>query len=860
MAYARLHCSFTVLVFLTLAYPSWSEDPQGAGKLEAIKEAKACTDLYGDPLPPGAVARLGTERFRPGSYVRFVACLPDGEAILTLDQENGFLTLVTIWELATGRVLQRFAGPPQRSGGSTVALSADGKMLVTMGYDSRTRKASVLLWDVASGKELPPLTDVGVNAMAIALAPDGKTLAVSTNIPGDFRLWDLTTRSEVRHFQETEDLWPQLAFSPDGRTLASGGMKGGVRLWDVATGRQLRAVRGHGEQLTSLTFSPDNKTLATATRTEKSIRLWDTATGKELRAFQGELGSACLAFSPDGRFLASGEEVGDDQGLKHHPVRLWDVATGREVRRFLGHLFGANVVAFSHDGSKLISGGIACPLRIYEVATGKVINAAEAHESHVNSVAFSPDGKTLATGGLDGAIRFWEARAGKPSRLFAEEHRDRVWQVAYSPDGRTLASASQDGTARFWDPSSGRETGRLPLMSAGLLSVAYTPDSLILAACATSGEITFWDAATHRKLDRPSKVKGNFGSRPFSPDGKMFAAIDLPSIQGSISIWDTVTGKRIHRWQLSSYMAVHPAFSPDGRMLATAVLTKALHFLDIPTHKDRSIVLSMDAPPTALQFSPDGRLLAIGTAGGTIILWEIASNQVRRRFSGHLSSVSSLTFSPDGSLLASGNYDTTTLLWDMTGRADMGSMRPRALSRQEVDILWSALASDDAAKAYQAMLALTISSEVALPLFKEKLRPVAGVGPQQLEQLIADLDSPHFALRQKATQELGKFRELARASLRRALEGQISLEMRRRLEELLSNIEPSVAAPELLQSLRAVEVLEQIGTPEVAQILQTLAQGAPESRLTAEAMATLARLTKRFDRSHSTERSRKPPR
>jgi WD40 repeat protein len=752
--------------------------------------------------------------------------------------------------------LQRTAGPALAIRKS--AFSADGKSLVILGADRQGQEARLVLWDVLAEKEGPaPATDVA-KASTIALTPDGRTLAVaaSSNQGSTINLWDLKTRQNIQQLSDDDVAAKLLVFSPSGRALASSGSRGRICLWDVATGRQLWAGAGHGDSLSAIAFSPAGTTIASSAVAEKTIRFWDAATGRELRVWKCEFGSACLAFSPTGKTLASGDAF-SNFASGHCPVRLWDVSTGTELRRLTGNLFGVDGVAFSRDGSKLASGGLVTALRIYDTATGKELFQAEAHESLVTSVAFSPDSKTVATGGFDGTMRLWEAATGKPLCLFAEGHQRTVASVAFSPDGRVLASSNTgDGTVRLWEPGSGRITGRLANKKG--VSIAYAPNGRTLVA-AEGGiaraeyALHFWDTATLKERNPPAGMTGLIGAHSFSADGRLLATMaqQMQGGQSSLSVWDLETRKEIGRWSVRP-IATNPALSPNGALLAAAEsLDKRLHIMDVARGKDCSFVLDADPRPSSLAFSPDNRILAIGTGDGTVALWEVAAGQVRRRLRGHLSMVSSLSFSRDGRMLVSGSHDSTALVWDMTSLPGKEGLPPQVLSQELLQTLWNALAKEDAGRAYEAMLTLRSSPEQALPFLRKELQPQPAADPQRLVQLIAELDNPRFAMRQKALRELQDFGERAEPELIKAMERKPSAEVRQRIEQLLTKVQTPVAATALLQSLRAVEVLEQIGLPEAKQILQTLAAGGADNRLTKEAAAALSRLAKRPEKPHA---------
>jgi hypothetical protein len=269
-----------------------------------------------------------------------------------------------------------------------------------------------------------------------------------------------------------------------------------------------------------------------------------------------------------------------------------------------------------------------------------------------------------------------------------------------------------------------------------------------------------------------------------------------------------------------------------------------------------------DSGTIALAFSPSGKVLAIGTIEEkdvgkgwserkwTIELLEMASGQEIRRLAAEQSFVFCLAFAPDGRTLASGSGDCTILLWDVTGRMKGGQLQPARLTAEQVDRLWTDLAGA-APRAYHAIWNLVAAPDKALPLLGERLRPVPAADPQHLARLIADLDSNQFTVREEATRELAKLGEQAAPALTKALKESPSAEVRRRGAQLLDKFESS-PSPDRLRGIRAVEVLEQLATPAALDLLNTLARGTPDARLTQEAKASLARLRLRSGTGAST--------
>jgi hypothetical protein len=227
--------------------------------------------------------------------------------------------------------------------------------------------------------------------------------------------------------------------------------------------------------------------------------------------------------------------------------------------------------------------------------------------------------------------------------------------------------------------------------------------------------------------------------------------------------------------------------------------------------------------------------------------WEIATGRERRRLAGHQGRVSSLTFAADGKTLVSGGEDTTALVWDLTGRLDGKGLPGGKLSARELDACWTDLAAADAALGYRAVQTLAAAPARAVPYLGKLLSPAPAVDKRRLERLIADLSSDQFAAREKATKELEAAGKQAEPLLQQVLERKPPLEMRRRVERLLQKLarEEWDPSPDRLRGLRALEALERIGTPEARQLLQHLARGVPEARLTREAKASLERLSRR---------------
>jgi RNA polymerase sigma factor (sigma-70 family) len=852
----------------TLALRAGGDGQPQAGRAEERDPGrKAAADSQGDPLPPGAVGRLGTLRFRHAEDVAVFALSPDGKRLVTAAGST-----VVVWDVETGQERCRFEAHAGAVHG--IAFTPDGKAVVSDADDSVIR-----LWDAATGKELRRFEGhAGV-----------------TETVGKFG--EAITQNGVY----------SLAFTPDGKTLVSRGADRTIRVWEVATGKELRRIEGL-PGWPSLAVSPGGKTLAgvvsDSSKGPSEVRLWDVATGNELRRLSREGVLSCVAFSPDGKLLAAGWGANGSSGRRPGggDVTLWEVATGKQVGSLEGHQCLVVSVAFSPDGKTLLSGSMDCTTRLWDVSTAKELGRV-GEAMYVAAAAFSPDGRLLAlrTGLMgDHAVRFWDVAGAKEVRRLGG-HRSHVTSLAFSPDGRLLASGSADCTL-LWDTAARRELRRLPADDGGVAAAAVSADGRVVYSGSGASDVHTWDAASGKETHRFGTGDNLFPRMAFSPDGKVAASWPRRGEGGRR--WDIAAGKPLRQLKLAPKWVNALAFSPDGRLLAVGA-GEGPHFIslwDMPTgrllrefaeqgwvlslgfspdgrtlvsgHDDKKVRLWEVATggerfafdhsdrPAVLAFSPDGTLLASAcnetrsndaTAGATpavgpapkdqdkVRVWDPFTGARLATLAGHRGAVASLAFSPDGRLLASGSNDTTILLWD-AARLPRGERRRGGdLSEKELEAAWADLSGGDAPSAYRAVRGLTAVPRQAVGLLKEHLRPVAAADPKQTARLIADLDGDDFETRERAARALEKLGEGAEAALRKALAGKPSAEAGRRIEALLSSVE----GRQKLEMLRGVEVLERLGTAEARELLETLARGTPGARLTREASAAAERLARR---------------
>ena len=778
-------------------------------------------DLYGDPLPDGAVARLGSVRFRHAGLTDY-ALRPDGRTVSTLGTGG-----VRVWDLATGR-LDRQVGLDGAGAAALFFRIGPGGRTV-LGYG---RGPDVAVWDADTGHKLAAVAVGDVpQVTGVAFAPDGGTIAAHGWDCRVVHLVDWRAGRVVRQLPVPDrpggrlEFLPAVGFSRDGRWLAAGGGgKKALCVFGTADGREVARLT---DRVAGFAFAPDYTRLATYAMPDPTrgqgpaVLLIDLATGRQAADVRLPPGGPYqyMAFAPDGRTLACG---GDAGGV------LVDVAAGRVTHALGG---GVGSLTFARGVDRYISRE-GYRLRLWDPATGREVDPRPGAFALQGQLAVSPDGRLVAsTNYYEGRdVSVWDLATGRLARHLPRGPGEGPPQaVGFSAGGRAVRAGPYGDRVRGWDVATGAERPAVQLPAGELPSyggLAFGPDGRVYSL--THGLVTKprltsarWlavrDAATGAVLtrhplpsDREQVLPGwwavGAGAVAYAA-GDIFRVVDLDSGRSR---------------DLAGSRAPGPvAFSADGRLVAAPAGrpggADGVGVWEAAT--GRAVAVLPTGPVRALALTPGTRAVVVATESG-LSVWDVATGRERVRWAPPARpeegwAVSELAAAPDGRRVVAALWDGSAVVWPVPAA---GPLPPAPVSDAD-------LSSADAGRAYRAVWRLAEQPAVeVVPRVRGWVRG-AVPDPAVVRRCIADLDAPGFAAREAAVKQLAGMGPVVVPALRQAARETRSAEVRARVEGLLARLPDPTLTPGALLAERGVAVLEWVGTADARKVLAEVAEG-----------------------------------
>ena len=487
---------------------------------------------------------------------------------------------------------------------------------------------------------------------AIAYSPDGKTFATGHN-DGTIRTWQARDGRALMAVKGHQNVVRSIAYSPDGKHIASGSDDCTLKIWSAASGKCLQTLEGH-QEVRSVVYSPDGQDIASGSD-DRTLKIWSTTSSsvdKTLEGHQDWINS--LAYSPDGQCIASGS---DDRTLK-----IWSVASGKCLQTLEGHQDWILSVAYSPDGQHITSGSRDSTVKIWSAASGECLQTLEGYQDRVLSVGYSPNGQRIASGNSDNTLKIWSAVSGECLQTF-EGHQNWILSAIYSPDGQNIVSGSYDNTLKIWSAVSGECLQTLEGYQNMIWSLAYSPDGQCIASASYGRTIKIWSAASGECLQTLEGHQSSIRSLAYSPDGQCIAS---GSHDNTLKIWSAASGECLQTFEGHRSWVLSVAYSPDGQRIANGSSDNTLKIWSTASGKCLQILEGHKNTVWSVVYSPDGQYIVSGSGSSeyTVKIWSAVSGECLQTLEGHQNTVWSVAYSPDGQYIVSGSSDYTIKIWN----------------------------------------------------------------------------------------------------------------------------------------------------------------------------------------------------
>ena len=501
-------------------------------------------------------------------------------------------------------------------------------------------------------------------------SPDEKYVLSSAYSDKTVKLWDVESGKEIRTFLGQPFLVWTACFSPDGKTVLSGGDN--IILWDVTTGKTIRTFIGHKGYVHSLHFLSEGKYFISASF-DKTIKMWEVATGKEVKTFSGHKNRITSHdISPDEKLVISGSADNE--------IKLWDITSGKEIKTMLGHTSNITKICFTPDGQHAVSGSFDRTIRVWDITSGKEIKKSEKFPDAIEAVTLSHDGKFILSGFYDGSIRLLDFETLNVIKTFKSQTSKTnifysISDVMFSHNDNTFLASSGDRTMTIWDIENSKEVKRFMGHSAWISSISLSKDGKYALSGAHDNTLKLWDLKSGKIIKTLSGHNRWVSSVSLSPDGKYAVS---GSYDSTIRLWDIETGKtlRVYKGHTSPVGSV--CFSPDGKGFVSGggyEPDQTIRVWDIENGKEVKILIGHKEYINSVCYSPDGNYVLSSSPDKTVKLWDINKGKLIETFKGHTSNVIDACFSKDGRYILSASDDSTLKIWDVNSRKLIKSIK-----------------------------------------------------------------------------------------------------------------------------------------------------------------------------------------
>jgi WD40 repeat protein len=667
-------------------------------------------DIYGDPLPRGAISRLGTVRYRHNGWYKRATFLGQSDELAIGTKDNG----VRIWSATTGGLVREI---DVHDPGYFVAFaaSADGKTLATirsqLDRETRSYENQLRLWNAQTGEQgmqtIRWECSISEGAKCLAFSPDARTI-VTGHQDGMLRFWDRDSQTEILNYSVFKGEVEMVSFSPDGEQIAAAGRRG-VVVWNWLAGAEPHQLPGLSQGALSLAYAPNGQWLATGSDEPNGVRVWKT--GDWRVAWRIQRGSD--SFYPEGlAFSSDSKRLAVPIGQGGHRVDLVEAETGKLIRSLSAGATAMRCAALSAERDLIAGVGSETAFCVWRMSSGDPLHQQfSGHNEAPYQIEFTPDGGRVITGCMDGTVRSWNADDGCPLKLF-DHGQGWVCGIAVSPDGEKVTSIGFDNTVRVWNLREGNELYRLigHGRDGGFphYEVAFVPAGDRLLSWGNDLNLRIWDMRTGKALEehgiRPSGLElkvdelgtvklaneqdafyfdrliGVIADAKFSADRRHL----FLKVKEAVHRFDTSTGQEVDRFQPDDRLSGF-ALSPDGKLLGTLEMpprsdraddarqTTLIRLRDLTT---KGLIQAFELPDhhgQHMMFSPDGRMVAVTVSRWaadqrptfSIHLWDTQTGQEVAVIDGLKDQAHAIAFSPDSQKLASSHSDTTTLIWNL---------------------------------------------------------------------------------------------------------------------------------------------------------------------------------------------------